>query len=39
MTAALVAGLAIRTLWTDDGGLESLTQHWTTYLLRDPVKN
>ena len=38
MTAALVTGLAIRTLWTDDVGLESLTGQWMAYVLKEPAK-
>jgi AcrR family transcriptional regulator len=35
MTAALVTGLAIRTLWADDGGPGPHIDRWMKYLLRE----
>lgn len=34
MTAALISGLAIRTLWSDDDGFEAATRQWMAYVLK-----
>jgi AcrR family transcriptional regulator len=39
MSGALVTGLAIRTLWSDDRGSEALIDQWMTYLLKAPDKH
>ncbi len=39
MSGALVTGLAIRTLWSDERGNEALIDQWMTYLLKAPDKH